>query len=146
MFEFENTVYIQRSPQDVFDVITNPAKAVEWQSSAEAGEWTSDGPFGVGSTWKAKIKFMGRDIESDMQITDWESPSLVSFKTLSGPIPMEATNKLEPKDKGTLLTLNGKIEFGGFFKMAEGMAGKQVVKQVENDNKTLKQLMESNQL
>jgi carbon monoxide dehydrogenase subunit G len=146
MFEFENTVFIQRSPQDVFDVITNPAKAVEWQSSSEAGEWTSDSPFGVGSTWKAKIKFMGRDIESDMQITDWESPSLVSFKTLSGPIPMEATNNLEPKDNGTLLTLNGKIEFGGFFKMAEGMAGKQVVKQVENDNKTLKQLMESNQL
>lgn len=146
MFEFENAVFIQRSPQEVFDVITDPAKAAKWQSSAESGEWTSDGPYGVGSTWKSKIKFMGRDIESDLEITEWESPSLVSFKTLDGPVPMQAANTLEAQDNGTLLTIKVKVEFGGFFKMAEGLAGKQVVKQVENDNKTLKQLMESNKL
>ena len=146
MFEFENAVFIQRSPQEVFDVITDPAKAVKWQSSAEAGAWTSDAPYGVGSTWKSKIKFMGRDLESELKITEWDSPNLVSFKTLDGPVPMQAANKLEAKDNGTLLTIKVKVEFGGLFKMAEGMAGKQVVKQVENDNKTLKQLMESNQL
>jgi carbon monoxide dehydrogenase subunit G len=146
MFEFENTIFIQRSPQEVFDVLTDPAKAARWQTSTEAGEWTSDGPYGVGSTWKSKIKFMGREIESELEITEWESPSLVSFKTLDGPVPMEATNKLEAQENGTQLSLQVKVEFGGFFKMAEGLAGKQVVKQLENDNKTLKQLMESNQL
>jgi carbon monoxide dehydrogenase subunit G len=146
MFEFEESVFIQRSPQEVFDVITDPAKSVQWQSSTESGEWTSEAPFGVGSTWKTKIKFMGREIEAELQVTSWESPNLIGFKTLNGPIPMEATNELQPQDNGTLLTVKGQIEFGGFLKVAEGMAGKQAVKQMENDNNTLKLLMESNQL
>ena len=146
MFEFEDSIFIQRAPQDVFDVISDPAKSAQWQSSLELGEWTSEAPFGVGSTWKVKMKFMGRELEADLEVTDWEPPSRISFKTLKGPVPMEATNKLQSQDNGTLLTINGQIEFGGFFKVAEGLAGKQAVKQMESDNQNLKLLMESNQL
>lgn len=146
MFEFENSVFIQRTLQEVFDVITDPPKSVQWQSSTEVAEWTSEAPFGVGSTWKTKIKFLGRDIEANLQITGWEPPNLVSFETISGPVSMKATNKLQPQDDGTLLTVNGQIEFGGFFKVAEGMAGRQAEKQMQNDNNTLKLLMESKQL
>ena len=146
MFEFQDSIFIQRAPQDVFDVISDPTKSVQWQSSLESGEWTSEAPFGAGSTWKVKMKFMGRTLEADLEVTEWEPPNRVSFKTLKGPVPMEAINVLQPQDNGTLLTFSGQIEFGGFFKVAEGLAGKQAVKQMESDNQNLKLLMESNQL
>jgi len=146
MSEFENSVYIERSPQDVFDIITDPAKASQWQATTESAEWTSKGSNGVGSTWKVAAKFMGRKIDAELQITGWEPPNLISFKSIGGPFPMEVTNKLEPKGDGTLLTSTLRAEFGGFFKLAEGLVRKQIVKSNDNDNQTLKQLMESNQL
>ena len=69
MFEFEDSIFIQRAPQDVFDVISDPAKSVQWQSSLESGEWTSEAPFGAGSTWKVKMKFKGRTLEADLEVT-----------------------------------------------------------------------------
>lgn len=71
---------------------------------------------------------------------------MVGFKSVSGPFPMEVTNTLEPQEDGTLLTTSGQADIGGFFKLAEGLVGKQIEKQIDTDNNTLKLLMESNQL
>ena len=146
MNEFENSIIINRSPQDVFDLITNPAKSSLWQSSTESAEWTSNGPDDIGSTWKTEAKFLGRKIEAELQVTVWEPPHQVSFKSIGGPISMEVTNKVEPQGDGALLTSKSRVEFGNFFKLAEGLVSKQVEKQLDTDNNTLKLLMESNQV
>ncbi len=146
MIDFQYSVFIQRHLQDVFEVITNPTKTHLWQGGTEAAEWISEAPYGVGSTWKSQSKFLGRNLDADLQVTGWESPNLVSFKTSNGPIPMEVSNKLAPQDGGTHLTIAGRVEFGGLFKLAEGLIGKQLEKQIDTDNNTLKLLMESGQL
>lgn len=146
MFKFEKSIFIKRLPQEVFDVITDPARAAQWQSFSDSAEWTSDGPVGVGSAWKSAGKFLGRNIDTELQVTGWEPPRMVSFKSISGPIQMEVTNTLVSQEDGTLLTSIGQADFGGFFKLAEGLVGKQVEKQIDTDNNTLKLLMESNQL
>jgi len=53
------------------------------------------------------------------------------------------TAKFEPKDNGTLLTFSGKVELSGLFKIAEGLAAKQLEKQMNEDNQKLKKLLES---
>jgi carbon monoxide dehydrogenase subunit G len=146
MYEFKGSVYINRPTQDVFDVIIDPAKQPLWQNSLESAEWTSNGPVGVGSTQKAVAKFLGRKIETELQVTDWEPPHRFSVKGLNGPYPFEITNTLEPQGEGTLLTYSSRAEFGGFFKLAEGLVGKQIKKQVDASNESLKLLMEANQL
>jgi carbon monoxide dehydrogenase subunit G len=146
VIEFEKSIIINRSPQDVFDFITDPSKHSLWQSSIESAEWTSDGPVGTGSTQKTQAKFLARKIEAEIQIMEWEPPKKVSLKSISGPIPLEITNKVETQENGTLLTTMGRAEFGGFFKLAEGLAGKQLEKQIETDLNSLKLLMESNQM
>jgi carbon monoxide dehydrogenase subunit G len=146
MIEFEKSVFIKRSPQEVFDVITDPPKSTQWQSGVQSAEWTTDGPTGVGSTFKSRNRLLGRDLESELMVTEWDPPRLVKIKTGSGPIPVEFRNKVESQGDGTLLTLKAQAEVGGFFKLAEGLAGKQIEKQVENDLNNLKLLMESKQL
>ena len=54
MFETKNSIFINRSPQDVFSAITDPSKISDWQSMTESAEW-SNGSHGVGSTMKAEI-------------------------------------------------------------------------------------------
>ncbi|HLA98791.1 MAG TPA: SRPBCC family protein, partial [Anaerolineales bacterium] len=62
MIEFEKSVFIQRSPQEVFDVLTDPPKSTQWQSGVKSAEWITEGPTGVGSTFKSRNRFLGRDL------------------------------------------------------------------------------------
>ena len=64
------------------------------------------------------------------------------MKASSGPMRFENKNQFEPKDGGTLLTQDFSGEVGGFFKMAENLAIKQLKKQVEADGKALRTLLE----
>lgn len=145
MYKFEKSIFIRRNPQEVFDFVTDPANNSKWQSGVESGEWTSEGQVGVGSTQRSVNRFLGRDIEADLEVTKYDPPNEAGVKTISGPVQFEATYMLEPKENGVQLSLSGQAEFGGFFKLAQGMVGKQLEKQMESDLAALKEMMESDQ-
>ena len=145
MIEIDKNVFINRAQQDVFDFITNPANSPKYQSGMQSAEWISDGPAGVGSKWKVVTRFLGRDIEAELEVTDWQPPTINAFKTISGPIPLEVKVKLEAQDGGTLLTQTGQVELGGFLKLAQGTLRKQLDLQMDSDLNTLKVILESDE-
>ena len=145
MFTFEKSIFINRPQQEVFDFSSNPANDPQWRSSAESAEWTSEGPVGVGSTYRSVDRFLGRKIEGTSEITVWDPPNQFGFKMVSGPFPFEATIKLESRENGTQFTVDGQAQFGGFFKIAEGLVGRQVEKQLVADFEALKLVMEAGQ-
>jgi hypothetical protein len=143
MYEFEVGIFIERSPEDIYNYFANPAYAIQWQSGVVSSDWTSPEPHGVGSTWRAVTKFLGRNIEADLEVTEWDPPHKITSKTTSGPIPFEASYTFEASNKGTQVTGRGRGEFSGFFKLAEGLVGKQAEKQSESDLAALKLLLEA---
>lgn len=138
MVTFEQSVYVEDSPQAVFEYVTNPANDAEWQGSIESSEWVSEGPPDAGSRVKSVVKFMGREFESTAEITEWEPPSRYGMRVEEGPVPFELSVRIEPEGSGSLVTLNGQAEVGSFFKLAEGLVGKQLQKQFETDLNTMK--------
>lgn len=142
MYKFEKSIYINRPQQEVFDYIADPANDAAWQGSSEGSEWTSEGPAGVGSTLRSVNKFMGRKIEGISEVTAWDPPNRYAQKTVGGPVPFELEVLFAPKDSGTQLTITGEAELGGFFKLAEGLVGKQLEKQIDSDLQALKLLLE----
>jgi hypothetical protein len=144
MNSFTVTTFINRPLQDVFDFTTNPANAPQWQSGSKSAKWLSDSPPGVGSVYQSVGKLLGRETKIDVEITEWNAPNLWSGKVSNGPMKIEFSNKFEPKDGGTQMVQHFKGEVGGFFNMAEGLAVKQIQKQVETDGKSLKNLLEAN--
>jgi carbon monoxide dehydrogenase subunit G len=146
MFETKSSIFINRPPQDVFNVISDPAKQSLWQNMTETAEWTSNGSHGVGSTMKVVARFLGRKIETEIEVTAWEQPHRIDYKFVNGPYPAQVSNTLEPQGEGTLLTAQSQGEMGGFFKIAEGLAVKQLEKQLAANFESLKLLLESGQL
>jgi len=143
MFAFENKITIERPQQEVFDFISDPANDSKWRDSAVSAEWTSDGPVGVGSTQRSVDKLLGREIESTSEVTVWDPPNQFGWKSIDSPMPYDLKISLVPEGSGTQLTFSGQAEFGGFFKLAEGLVGKQMEKQMANDFKSLKKFLES---
>jgi hypothetical protein len=65
------------------------------------------------------------------------------IKGQSGPMKFGAISKFESKDGGTQVTQTFEGEVGGLFSIAEGLAIKQLQKQVETDGNALKKLLEA---
>ncbi len=143
MFKFNKSIMINRPQQEVFDFVTDLSNDSKWQSGIVSVERTSDGPIGAGSTWGYKLKFLGREMEAEIELTSYEPPNLASVKSINGPVPFENTYQFESNGNGTQMTFSGQAEIGGFFKMAEGLVGKQFEKQMEADGVALKKLLEA---
>ncbi|UCE62649.1 MAG: SRPBCC family protein, partial [Nitrospirota bacterium] len=84
----------------------------------------------------------GREIEATAEITVWDPPNQFAFRLPKGPFPLEGANIFEPKGNGTQVTQTGTGEPGGFFKLAEGLVGKQLKKQLDTNLSALKLLLE----
>ncbi len=143
MFKYEKSVFINRPLQDVFDFVANLENDPKWQASIVSVKQTSDGPVGAGSTFRYHTKYLGRKSETEIQLTSFDPPNGASVKVLSGPVPFGNTYKFKAQDDGTLLTFMGWAEIGGFFKIAEGLAGKQIEKKMEADAAALKKVLEA---
>ena len=141
MIKYEYQFTVSATPQEVFDLFTNPTKDVEWRGSAVSAEWTSVPPHGVGSTIKSLDKVLGREIASTQVITAWDPPNKNGFKGASGPMSFELTMTFEAQDNGTKATISVEARSGGLFKMAENLFGKQMEKQVSTDTAGLKRVM-----
>jgi carbon monoxide dehydrogenase subunit G len=145
MIKWEKSVLINRPQQEVWEFISDPATLSQWSSTAESAEWASEGPPGVGSNTREVGNVFGRRTESTSEVTVWDPPNKFGRTMVSGPFQGEATMKLEPKENGTQFTIYGQVELGGFFKIAQGLVGRQAEKQADADLKRLKQLLEEGQ-
>ena len=146
MFKTRRSVSINRSPQDVFNYVTDPANDANWQGLTESSHWTSEGPPGVGSTQDSVSRFLGRKMESTLEITIWDPPNTVGFKVTMGPMPFQGAFGFESiGENQTELTADVEAEIGGFLKLAKGLVGKQLEKQLDTDFNALKLLLEGEQ-
>lgn len=143
MYTFEKSIFINLPQQEVFDYVTDPANDQKWRPSSVSAQWTSEGPVGVGSTQHTVDKFLGRNLESDTEVTVWDPPNEFGWKSVGGPIPFELSIKLKAEENGTQMSFSGQAELGGFFKLAEGLAGKQMEKQIDSDFQNLKKVLEA---
>ena len=143
MIELERSLTIRRPVAEVFAFVTDVEKSPRWQAWAVDARVVSEGPLAVGTQYEYVARFLGRRIESRSEVTAYEPDKRYAWKVTSGPIPAEASLDFESVDGGTRVTLTGKGEPGGFFRLAEPVIGRMVKRQVEADIENLKDLLES---
>jgi carbon monoxide dehydrogenase subunit G len=96
----EEEIVIDRPTEDVFEFVTTPENDLEWFSPAVERARESEGPIDVGSRIRAVDKFLGRRIESTLEVTE-HMPSTRSSIRLEGPMAARGTYVLEPAGTGT---------------------------------------------
>jgi uncharacterized protein YndB with AHSA1/START domain len=148
MGKFTVSVFINRSQQDVFDFLTNPANLSKWNSNFASAEWASSDAPGLGSTYKVLAKMSGGKNEGLFEITQWDPPQRYSYKSISGlPFPIESIESavtLAPKENGTQITFESQFGLAGILKFAEGMFRKFAEKGDGDNFDTAKRLLEAN--
>ena len=140
MFTTEVSVFINRPVQEVYDYASDIARTQEWQQDVIRSEM--NGPLELGQTGVFVQKFMGREIENDVEIIGVDPPYELCFKSTAGPISFEGCQRTVEQDDGTLASFVVDAEVGGFFKVAEGMVAKQLESSLQRDLDNLKAIME----
>ena len=143
MIRVEHSVTIDRPPSEVFAYVCDAEKLSEWQSTALEARWELPGPIAVGSRAVEVRKFLGRRMESTMEVTAFEEDRELSFRVLDGPVPFHVTQKLEAVGGGTRIDVVLEGEPGGFFKLAEPLVARAAKRQLEGDSATMKDILEA---
>jgi uncharacterized protein YndB with AHSA1/START domain len=141
VIRIEFTTDVDRPPSEVFAYLTDAESLPEWQSGAVEARW--EGEKAPGAHVTEVRKFLGRRMESELEVTEYEPDRRFALKVLSGPVPFSVEHTLEPRDGGTRLTFVGEGEPGGFFKLAEPIVARTAERQFKGDFETLKDVLEA---
>jgi uncharacterized protein YndB with AHSA1/START domain len=136
----ELSIDVDRPPSEVFAYLTDADRLTEWQSSAIEAQW--QGERARGSRIREVRRFLGRRLETELEVTEYEPDRRFALKAVSGPVPFSVSHVLEPRDGGTRLAFVGDGEPGGFFKLAEPVVARVAERQFKNDFETLKDILE----
>jgi uncharacterized protein YndB with AHSA1/START domain len=145
MGKFTLSLFINRSPQDVFDFLTDPANLSKWNSVMESAEWTSSGVPGVGSTYKVVAKMPWGKKEGLAEIIQWDPPNRYGYKIMAVfPFEdIESVITLAPKDNGTQLTFDAQFRMAGVLRFGDGLFAKLGERGDGSNFETAKRLLEA---
>jgi len=143
MAEIEVSTVINRPIEEVFAFAANIENNPQWQSSVSEARITSEGPIGVGTTYRYVAQLLGRQMDTVGEYTAYEPNRKYSFKSTSGPFPIEGGLTCEAAEGGTKVALAVEADIGGFFKIAEPLVVRMIRRQMEADMGNLKDLLEA---
>jgi uncharacterized protein YndB with AHSA1/START domain len=119
MLHVEETFSVARSPEAVFDYLTDPAHLAEWQTSKTSVEPLTEGPMRQGSRVRERTKPpMGPEFEQVVEFTEFDRPNRVHTHIVEGPQPIDGTWTFEAADGGTRVYFLAEGELRGAMRFA----------------------------
>jgi hypothetical protein len=137
---------ILRPVWEVFDFIAAPENNSRWQYGSLESVQLSPGDMQVGTVFSSFGYFMGRRIQSDFEVTEFETNKSYGFETISGPIQLQTSYSFEVLDCGTNVIVSSLINPGGFFKLVDPIVARVAKKQFKENLTTLKELLETREI
>ncbi len=143
MITIDLSTLVDRSPQDIFDFLSNPLNLPKWQMMIVKIEQVTPGEPAIGTKYRVFARALGRDIEGEMQISALETPHKVGFVNQSGPMRVNITVTLKPVGSGAKIALHAEGNPAGVFALAEGMLAGKIKSEMEINLARLKAVLEN---
>ena len=136
MTTIKQSAVIKRPIEEVFTFVADQSKLPLWQSGVLEAGVTSEGPIGVGTTYRYIAQLLGRKMETSGEIIEYVPNSKYSFKATSGPFPLRGGFNFERVNGSTRINLAIEAEAGGFFKLAEPIVTRMIRRQFKTNFRT----------
>jgi uncharacterized protein YndB with AHSA1/START domain len=143
MAKIEVSTVINRPIEEVFAVLSNEENRSKWSSTTIEVKKTSEGPIGVGTTWRGVDRIFGRQMERESVYTEYERNRKVTQKSTSGPVPFVVQFIYEPTARGTRVIIIAEAQPSGLFKLAGPLLMRLRKRQFARDLANLKAMIEA---
>lgn len=134
------TLSISRNPEPIWNYLMDVSNDVYWRNGITKAEWTSQPPYGIGST--------GEHIHKDMGAMNWEitgfedGRSYEFIHTAGGLKGSIAYFQVEPENNGSRVKVQMRVSGPLIMRIMMVFMGKMMRKGVRGDLNKLKELME----
>ena len=141
----KESVVINQPVSKVFDYVINKDNDHLWQTNVVEAQVTSKEPMGVGSNIRWVQSFLGKRIESNFEVVEFEPNKICRYRSTSGPVKVEGLYTFEIVDGGTKFTYTvlGEEQQQGFFKLEWAITSKIYKRQLSAFLRNLKDLLEA---
>ena len=110
MSEFTIDIEIAAPPLRVFDYLADGSRTPEWYEAVRTATKVTEGPTGEGSRYVfARVLPQQGEVTNEVEVTEFDPPSLITFTSRSGPTPFVYRYMIEPAETGSRVTLEGSI-------------------------------------
>ena len=142
--KLEHSLEIALPPAEVYAYLADPANLPAWQEEIEAVERDGEGVLTAGETFTERRSFLGRSLESKVEVIAAEPGREFTIRTRAGPLPFTVRHLLEPTpDGGTALTVVGEASVPRAIRLVAGGAARAARGRFEGDFTRLKQVLEA---
>jgi carbon monoxide dehydrogenase subunit G len=144
----EESTFVHRTPQEVFDFLARPADLPVWDNSIVDAAQEGDGPLGVGTRVRGTSKILGRRFEWVTEYTEYDPPRRLVSRSVEGRLHFTVTNTLEPEGDGTRLTwrVDATPGLGGVFgRLADPLVEQAHARTVRGNLQTLVEVLTEHQ-
>ena len=142
----EESITIDRSPEDVWAFLTITDNLPAFESQLTRLTQVTDGDVGLGTRWEGATNVLGRKLEWTTEIVEFEPPTRSRTKSVEGKLPFEITYTLTPAGNGTQFTYRIEAASGlaGLFgKLGDPLVQRAQTRTVKTNLANLKELLEA---
>jgi uncharacterized protein YndB with AHSA1/START domain len=143
VIDFTIETPIERTPGEVFEFVADPANLPSWQTNTLSAVPEAGGPVGLGTRIREVHRGPGgKDVESLVEVSEFEPGRLFSLRMIEGPLPVHARIELTPVDAGALMRFTVHGELSGLMRLAQPLLGLGLRRQFERHCADLKRVLE----
>ena len=141
---FEQTIEIDRPPEQVFAYLTDPSKLSSWQQNTVEVLRDREGPLAPGERFReVHAAPLGRRLESTVEVAEYDPPRAFALKVVDGALPLDGAWTLEPGPASTRLHFVGEGSTRGLLRPLDGMLSRAVARQFARHHRQLKAALEA---
>jgi uncharacterized protein YndB with AHSA1/START domain len=141
---FEQTIQIDRPPEDVFAYMTDTSKLATWQTTTVDVLRDREGPLVQGERLReVHAAPLGRRVRSTVEVAECDPPRAFALRILDGPLPLDGSWTLEAVDGSTRLHFVGQGALHGPMRLLDGLATRSLAKQFLGHHRRLKAALEA---
>lgn len=142
MIRSQKTLFIETSPQEVWDFLTDFPSYPRWVTDVVEVKVASL-PIGRGTHLNIVRQYGNRRVDGLEEITEWEPLKRLRLQTPSGSFRADAVYQLEQEQGGTQVQYFVQIAGRGFGKILEWFIGGNFQKLVDSEFSRMKTMLET---
>lgn len=114
MARYDATIRVPRSIESCFEYLSDFANTAEWDPGVVSAQRLSPGPLEKGAEFRVVASFLGRQVELDYTLTEYDPPHRLVFEGEGSDVISIDEILLEPAGKGTSIHWQAELTLKGW--------------------------------
>ena len=141
MIEFKGSIPVERSPDDVFAFVADPANRPKYQHNVAGSRVVGDGPVRAGSTFEEVLKMGPWKLRTAGEVIAYEAPRRCVIAARNGMVNYRGEFAVEGAPGGTRLTISGSVELVGWRRILQPMLRAECSRNLTRELQRLREIL-----